>query len=221
MKDTLFKIHLLPFEVNRLTDTKAMPKHHCHQRLISEGIAGVFSNRLDDQVDLIVQLDERQAALAAKVDRLIDDSNASLAAPQQGNVNSDVDAMNVVLASVAEVEARMTVTLDELQRQIIQQQQDSAQAGTVITAAAMEKQSPYDQRDGGDRSEAVAMIAALRAELDVLRTTQAAEQQRPCKLKLPGKTGGCRPLPARTVGGTNHKAKKGNSLTTCRKFPGG
>ena len=50
---------------------------------------------------------------------------------------------------------------------------------------------------------------------------KAAEQQRPCKLKPPDKTGGCRPLPARTVGGTNHKAKKGNSLTAVRAFPDG
>ena len=45
---------------------------------------------------------------------------------------------------------------------------------------------------------------------------KAAEQQRPSKLKPPGKTGGCRPLPTWTVGGTNHKAEKGNSLTSVR-----
>ena len=50
---------------------------------------------------------------------------------------------------------------------------------------------------------------------------KAAEQQRPSKLKPPGKTGGCRSLPARTVGGTNQKAKKGNSLTAVRAFPDG
>ena len=50
---------------------------------------------------------------------------------------------------------------------------------------------------------------------------KAAEQQRPSKLKPPGKTGGCRPLPTRTVGGTNHKAKKGNSMKAVRTFPDG
>ena len=136
---------------------------------------------LDDQIDLIVQLDDRQAMLAAQVERLIGGGVVDLSRPQHHDINVDAGALNAVLASVAGVEARMAATVEELRRQIMQQHEQqlhSPHSGTIVAAAAAEKQQPYEQRMDSNPSDAAALVAALRAELDSLRSAQAVDQRR-------------------------------------------